>query len=231
MKTKLLLILLLAVITIIAQEKTKTENYLEMYSGNKLFTDFKNEGRKLFSSTFTFNIGDTLKLTQDSVRAYCNSNGYFRWNICSKDYSKRISEGKLDLYTEYSYYSNAGTMHSVSTPGGSFMVGSAGSSGVSECSYYSKNKSELRDVSYSNLSRDLLDNPAAMECLAKYKTANIFKYVFGLTGVGIVVAGFASGGKPNMGTVTTGAVIANLSWIPVILQGTYLKEAINVYNK
>jgi hypothetical protein len=229
MKSKILFCILFFVSAAIAQD-----DYLELKSGRKVISKFLiTEPSFWGENNYVFQLSESLKYTQDSVRAYQKDGGYFKWYGEDRVYLKRTEEGKVDFYSRIKGGYSAGFSYGAASPGGMHMASMPGTYNAVRYDYYCKNKGPVKEVSYDNVLEDFSDNPASKKYLDDYGSANVVKYCLGVAGAGLIIAGIAdkSGSKPNMSTLTAGAVVVNLAWIPFIIQNSCVKKAAKVYNK
>ena len=225
---KLLFLLLLVPFAVSAQDSTS--GYLELTSDEKIsgIVEVKSE---LFKQKYIL-LNDSVKYQLNQVKAFQNKDGFFvvfRNSRAVYKIAKRKETGNIDLYTSYELVYSAGTY----SPG--FGPGGAGG-GVSNAAieYYRKNNGALKSIEYDNLKTNLADNTKSMEYLRSYKSLNYAKIGLGVLGAGIIVSAFAGMSKEEglpKGPLISGAVVMNLLWIPQILQGQEIKDAIKAYNE
>jgi hypothetical protein len=176
-------------------------------------------------------LNDTTRVEIKEILAFQNADGYFVRVPKSTMLLKRVKQGKVDLFSKTVNQYQMGTSYSFSTPGGMVTHTSPGYFATASIEYFSKDNLPVEEVTYSSLRNALADNSESMRILDQYRTLNYIKYGVGVVGLGIVVAGLTAKDGPSKNTILTGAVIMNLAWIPSIMQGGKLDEAINVYNR
>lgn len=175
-------------------------------------------------------VNDTIKYYVKDIGFVQTEDGYY--GALDGNLLERVHTGRLDLYQRREF-DVMSTPHTFSTPDGSYTQWSPDFK-MKLVDYYSKEGGTLREVTCSNLQKDLADNPRSMELLKEYKTLSYVRWGIGAVGVGIVISAFIGSSKENpvkKGNLIVGAVVANLSWIPYLLQGQKLEDAIRIYNE
>lgn len=236
MKTIIIILLLtlnpIAALCQIAGDSSKY--YLVLESGETINGDSKYETPFWGKARVKMN---EKEFTLAEVKQVICSEGYFMKYYSEGVFSikeilvKRTTEGKIDLYSDYvTSYSSP-----VMGPNGTSMGGFPFT--TYEELYFSKDKIKLLPIDYSNLIENLNDNPESVEYLKKYNTLRYFKYGLAAVGLITIIAGIAQFNKEEglssgaKSTIIIGGVIGNLAWIPHLLQGDCLKDAIKVYNE
>lgn len=225
-------IILLCVISSFAQEKKNQKYFVKLNNGKIIYGDSEIKDPFLGRSYVMI---DSVKYYLKDLAKVVNSKGHYLTYKSGIFYraslAKRTTEGKIDLYSDYVTSYNGGYMGQ-----NGMMVGNFATTSYQEI-YFTKDKIKLLEINYSNLRDQLSDNPVSMKYLNTYRTCNYFKYGLGLAGLATIIAGLAQIDKEkglNSGaksTMVAGAVIANLAWIPYLIQGGTLDDAIKAYNK
>ncbi len=99
--------------------------------------------------------------------------------------------------------------------------------------YFSKSSDELEKITLGNLKKAMSDNPESREHLTHYEILRNLKIGLILGGIAIIASAFSHVSKENPPSSTKmilGGVVANLSWIPYLMEPTELDEAIRTYN-
>ncbi|MFA6540601.1 MAG: hypothetical protein WCT99_03290 [Bacteroidota bacterium] len=211
-----------------AQQPDST--FLHLNTGEKKFGKVEFKDPFLSRSYILFN--DSTRYELKEVKAFQNSDGYFaKLPGRSARVVKRVIAGKVDFFSETQSYYHVGNSFSYNTPMGTMTSTTPGSFSTTTIEYFCKDGSELQDASYSNLRTALADNTKSMQLLDEYRTMNYFKYGIGTVGLAIIVAGITAKDGPSKNTVIAGAIVVNLAWIPSLMQGGKIDQAIRVYNQ
>lgn len=229
----ILLVILNSIIVLGQSSIDSSKYYIVLETNEKVYGDSKYEIPFLGRAHIKLN---DKEYTLSEVKQVICSDGYFMKytseGLFSRDESlvKRTTEGKIDLYSGYVTSYTYDHMHANEVWTSVMPIT------TNEEIYFSKDKNKLLPIDYSNLMEHLNDNPESIEYLKKYRTHTYLKY--GLAAVGLLTAiagivqidkkeGLSSGAKS---TIVIGVVIGNLAWIPHLLQGGCLKDAIVAYN-
>ena len=191
----------------------------------------------LFGSEYLL-FNDTAKYTLSQIYAFQNKEGYFVNTYTGGYYGpqklvKRTRTGKVNLYTTYQMYATAGTWNTIYTPGGRITNYNPGATTFARFDYFSKDTSDILPASRDNLMAALSDNPKSIQLLREHKTLGTAKVLLVLGGLGLIGSAFIGVDKdhpPSVGLLVAGGVVANLSWIPSMMQSGKIEEAIEVYN-
>lgn len=182
---------------------------------------------------------DTAKIGLEQIRAFQNEEGYFAAANAGGMYGtpklfKRTQAGKVNLFTAYQVYSSPGSYNSISSPGGRMTQYTPGITTFARFDYFSKDTSDIMAASRDNLMAALSDNPKSIQLLREHKTLGTAKVLLVLGGLGLIGSAFIGVDKdhpPSLGLLIAGGVVANLSWIPGLMQSDKIEKAIEVYNK
>ena len=182
---------------------------------------------------------DTAKIALEQIRAFQNEDGYFVAAHGGGMYGmpklfKRTQAGKVNLFTAYQMYSSPGSFNSISTPGGRMTQHTPGITTFARFEYFSKDTSDIMAASRDNLMEALSDNPKSIQLLREHKRLGTAKVLLVLGGLGLIGSAFIGVDKdhpPSVGLLVAGGVVANLSWIPGLMQSDKIEKAIEVYNK
>jgi hypothetical protein len=191
----------------------------------------------LFGSQYLL-FEDTTKIELAQIRAFQNQDGYFVAAVAGGSYGtpklfKRTQAGKVNLFTAYQMYSSPGSFNSISSPGGRMTQYTPGVTTFARFDYFSKDTSEIIAASRDNLMAALSDNPKSIQLLREHKTLGTAKVLLVLGGLGLIGSAFIGVNKdhpPSVGLLVAGGVVANLSWIPGMMQSDKIEKAIEVYN-
>ena len=181
---------------------------------------------------------DRVKFYKKGGGFYANTNGAaFRG---SPDFTKRIREGKINLYEKV----NVNTYTGHFTPSGAYM---GGGGSVTILNYYNKGYDDLKRANYKNLSFDLADNPESLIHLGKYKKVQNTQtglYIAGgaaiLVGIVTLVAktdGVDYDNEPspdvsaNLAAIGVGAFSCFISYTLSFSKPGYLRKAVDTYNR
>ena len=197
----------------------------------------KLEGGRIIYGKLEYNIpyigGDYVRVNDTSYYIRELSSFNCSWGYFTKfqpdpssgniEIFKRSKEGKIDFYIGKTSLYSAG-------------VGNMGPMAYDyKEKYYSKDKVHLLALNYTNLSKNLSDNPKSMEFLQQYETAQYWKLGLAATGIIAAVVGIATidHNQIVLGSIITllSAVIFELSWTQDSIQDTAMKNAIRVFNE
>lgn len=224
--TLLILSLIILFSSLVFSQSSKT--YVALTNGGKIYGAV--EIHTPFFSRSYVSVNDTIKYYIKDIGFVQAADGYYA--ALGGNLLKRIGEGKLDLYERWENNYSASRPVPSFAPNGTMRWESTYAS-QKKIGYYSKEGSPLKEVTCSNLEKDLRDNPRSIELLDEYRTLSYVRWGIGIVGAGIVVSSFIGGSKEhpvNKGTLIGGAVMVNLSWIPYLMQGSKLEDAIRIYN-
>ena len=197
----------------------------------------KLEGGRIILGELEYNIpyigGDNVRVNDTSYYIRDISSFNCSWGYFAKfqpdpssgniEIFKRSKEGKIDFYIGKTTLYSAGE-------------GNMGPMAYDyKEKYFSKDKVHLLAINYTNLSKNLSDNPKSMEFLQQYETAQYWKWGLAATGISAAVLGITRIDKNQivLGSIITliSAVIFELSWTQDSIQDTAMKNAIHVYNE
>lgn len=183
---------------------------------------------------------DTVRYPLSKIRAFQNGEGYFALAHIGGLYGdsklvKRTRSGKVNLYTAYQMYSSPGSFNTISTPGGRITQYTPGITSFARFDYFStSDTSDILPATRDNLMAALSSNPKSIQLLREHKTLGTAKIVLILGGLGLIGSAFIGADKehpPSVGLLVAGGVVANLSWIPSLMQSGKMEKAIEVYNR
>lgn len=246
MKTKLLLIVLLFLITIqlLAQTDTvstkpissEVEEHLLRNNGEKVFGKFEfiNGNHSFYGNTNTFVFEDSTRYEGDSIKAFQNRYGYFAKIFEENNYAKRKSEGNIDLYKEGPIIWPSGSSFTYHGASGQITTFAPIFAYGNKVEYFSKTNNKILTINYGNLREALKDNPKNMALLNDYKAMSFFKYGAGAIGLALIASVFIREDEDNYSMFArAGAGILMISLSSFIhnkIQKQKLNEAIKVYN-
>ena len=230
---KIISILFLFSFTLSAQLQQNDKYFIKLVDGKIIYGNSEIKDPFLGKSYVMI---DSTKYYLKDIAQVIKSKGYFLTYKSGGLFStpnlvKRTTEGKIDLYSDYVTSYSGGYMG----PNG-MMVGNFPVTSYQEI-LFTKDKINLFEINYSNLRDQLSDNPVSVEYLNKYRTLNYFKYGLGIIGIATIIAGISQIDKEKgldsgaKSTIVIGAVVTNLAWIPSLMQGNTLDDAIAAYNK
>ena len=181
---------------------------------------------------------DTVKYSLRQIRAFQNAEGYFATTnegmYGTPKLVKRAQSGRVNLYTAYQMYSSPGSYNTISTPGGRITQYTPGITSFARFDYFSTDTSDILPATRDNLMAALSANPKSIQLLREHKNLGTAKIVLILGGLGLIGSAFIGVDKdhpPSVSLLVAGGVVANLSWIPSLIQSGKIEKAIEVYNQ
>jgi hypothetical protein len=213
------------------------QSFIILKSKEKIYGDVELKSPLFGQEYLLFN--DTIQYTLSQLHAFQNKDGYFSVIHGGGIYGtlklvKRTQSGKVSLYTAYQVYSSPGSYNTIATPGGRITQYNPGVATFARVDYFSKDTSDIMIASRDNLMAALSDNPKSIQLLREHKTLGTVKVLLVLGGLGLIGSAFIGADKdhpPSVGLLIAGGVVANLSWIPSLMQSDKIEKAIEVYNK
>ncbi len=195
----------------------------------------------------TYFKADSLKFEPGEVKFYKNEIGFYA-NIdkishysIAKSFIPRTKEGKVNIFQKEVMTFSSDINHAIP----SFSDNKAG---YTTKDFYNKGYSDLKQVSYKNLLKDLSDNRGSMVHLKKYRQTVNKKIIFSVAGGAALVTGlvlldnelhFISNGEekpepkvvPGMVTAGTGAALVFTGYLIGATRSNHLYRAIRKYNE
>lgn len=228
--------------------KTQTESDLKGFEYVYLFSNVAITGetvdiRKRLLRSAILEVDD-LTISSSAVKFYKNKEGFYA-NIShlstANVFAIRTQKGKINLYEYVSEYYNPGSFNATT---GMYQGGGYSRKKIY---YYNIGFSNLKKVSYDNLSVDLKMSSDAMAHLKDYKKVQKNASISYVIGAGMIAAGFISftnkssnaapgpGNEPDFGLegalIFGGGAVCGIGYLIGLEKNNHLKSAISDFNR
>lgn len=211
---KLTFIFLFLPLLLSAQQK-----FVELTNGKKEFHKSVEIIQKKYEKPFLQ--ADSTQYRIETVHSFQNSNGYFIKNnltTIKRDFAQRVVKGKISIfrYNESLNYLQEGQSNT-----------------RDYFAYQTTSSTNLKQMIYDNLKKDLQDNNRSIEELNKIeKSKKVAPIYYTLGGLSILTSGilYFSNNKFTTPVFILGVGIITIPWITNSKKQSRMEKAIHIYN-